>query len=230
MSTTTYAPANRAAGTRAPAPRAMRLAAPILMPLAPALVLVSGLVGVDDGTLTESELTAAVYAAPGQQSLSVWFGFLAALLLPIAAIWAGRPTYPRAPRLTTLAEVLLVPGYLCLSWLVAGSDAIMWYGATNGLDPDLVTDMAWGVHPAFSVALGIFVVGHTLGTVLLGVAAIRSRAIPLWAGVALVVCQPMHFAVSIVSDPAVALGMNLVASGLNVVAFGFLGWAIFRGR
>ena len=151
------------------------------MPLAPALVLVSGLVGVDDGTLSESELTAAVYAAPGQQSLSVWFGSFAALLLPIAAIWAGRPTYPRAPRLATLAEVLLVPGYLCLSWLVAGSDAIMWYGATNGLDPDLVTDMAWGVHPAFSVALGIFVVGHTLGTVLLGVAAIRSRAIPLWA-------------------------------------------------
>ena len=230
MSTTTYERTNRTTGTRAPAPRALRLAAPILMPLAPALLIVSGLVGVDDGTLSESEITAAVYAAPGRQRLSVWFGFVAALLLPVAAIWAARPTYPRAPRLTTLAEVLLVPGYLCLSWLVAGSDAIMWYGATNGLDPDLVTDMAWGVHPAFFVALGIFVVGHTLGTVLLGAAAVRSRAIPLWAGVALVICQPIHFAVGFVSDPAVALGMNLIAYGLNTVAFGFLGWAIFRGR
>jgi hypothetical protein len=228
--TTAYAPANREASIAAPAPRAIRLAAPILLPLAPALAIISGLFSVDTGTLSESELTAAVYAAPGRQSVSLWFGFAAALLLPIAAMWASRPTYPRAPRLTTLAAILLVPGYLCLSWLVAGSDAILWYGATHGLDQDLVTEMAWGIHPAFFVALAIFVVGHTLGTVLLGAAAIRSRAIPLWAGVALLVCQPIHFAVGLVDDPAIALGMNLVAYGLNAVAFGLLGWAIFRER
>jgi hypothetical protein len=127
--------------------------------------------------------------------------------------------------------ILAVPGYLCLAWLVAGSDAIIWYGATHGLDQDLVTNMAWGVHPAFNAALGIFVIGHTLGMVLLGMAAIRSRAIPLWAGVGLAVSQPIHFvAGGIVSDPAIALGMNAVSGVLTVVAFGLLGLAIFRGR
>ena len=127
--------------------------------------------------------------------------------------------------------ILAVPGYLCLAWLVAGSDAIMWYGATHGLDQDLVTNMAWGVHPAFLAALGTFVIGHTLGMVLLGIAAIRSRAIPLWAGVGLAVSQPIHLAAgALVSDPAIALGMNIVASVLTVVGFGLLGRAIFRGR
>ena len=109
----------------------------------------------------------------------MWSGFLEALLFPIAVIWAGGATYARAPRLTTAAMILAVPGYLCLAWLVAGSDAIIWYGATHGLDQDLVTNMAWGVHPAFLAALGTFVIGHTLGMLLLGMAAIRSRAIPL---------------------------------------------------
>jgi hypothetical protein len=231
MSTTTLS-ASTAAGTRAPAPRLMRLAAPILMPLAPALTLVSGLcLSLDPGTLSEAELTAAVYADPGRQGLFVWSGFLEALLFPIAVIWAGRATYARAPRLTSAAMILAVPGYLCLAWLVAGSDAIIWYGATYGLDQDLVTKMAWGVHPAFLAALGTFVIGHTFGMVLLGIAAIRSRAIPLWAGVGLAVSQPLHFlAGGIVSDPAIALGMNAVSGVLTVVAFGLLGLAIFRGR
>ena len=231
MSTTTLS-ASTAVGTRAPAPRLMRLAAPILMPLAPALTLVSGLcLSLDPGTLSEAELTAAVYADPGRQGLFVWSGFLEALLFPIAVIWAGRATYARAPRLTSAAMILAVPGYLCLAWLVAGSDAIIWYGATYGLDQDLVTKMAWGVHPAFLAALGTFVIGHTFGMVLLGIAAIRSRAIPLWAGVGLAVSQPLHFvAGGIVSDPAIALGMNAVSGVLTVVAFGLLGLAIFRGR
>ena len=90
MSTTTLS-ASTAAGTRAPAPRLMRLAAPILMPLAPALTLVSGFcLSLDPGTLSEAELTAAVYADPGRQGLFVWSGFLEALLFPIAVIWAGR--------------------------------------------------------------------------------------------------------------------------------------------
>jgi hypothetical protein len=231
MSTTTLS-ASTAAGTRAPAPRLMRLAAPILMPLAPALTLVSGLcLSLDPGTLSEAELTAAVYADPGRQGLFVWSGFLEALLFPIAVIWAGRATYARAPRLTSAAMILAIPGYLCLAWLVAGSDAIIWYGATYGLDQDLVTKMAWGVHPAFLAALGTFVIGHTFGMVLLGIAAIRSRAIPLWAGVGLAVSQPLHLvAGGIVSDPAIALGMNAVSGVLTVVAFGLLGLAIFRGR
>jgi hypothetical protein len=161
----------------------------------------------------------------------VWSGFFEALLFPIAVIWAGRATYARAPRLTTAAMILAVPGYLCLAWLVAGSDAIVWYGATHGLDQDLVTDMAWGVHPAFNAALGTFVIGHTLGMVLLGMAAIRSRAIPLWAGVGLAVSQPIHFVVgALVNDPTIALGMNTVSGILTVLGLGLLGRAIFRGR
>ena len=75
MSTTTLS-ASTAADTRAPAPRPVRLAAPILMPLAPALTLVSGLfLSLDPGTLSEAELTAAVYADPSRQGLLVWSGF-----------------------------------------------------------------------------------------------------------------------------------------------------------
>ena len=178
-----------------------------------------------------NKVDASLLAKPPLPSDRSFSGFLEALLFPIAVIWAGGATYARAPRLTTAAMILAVPGYLSLAQLVAGSDAIIWYGATHGLDQDLVTNMAWGVHPAFLAALGIFVIGHTLGMVLLGMAAIRSRAIPLWAGVGLAVSQPIHFvAGSFFGDPTIALGLNIVAGILTVVGLGLLGRAIFRGR
>lgn len=219
MSTLTIDPAP--AVTRS---AAGRLAALILLPLAPALVAaIRGLLPYFHAQDSE-EIVAAVVAHPHAQEAVVWLGFLAMLTLPAAAVWAGRPLFAAAPRLTAAAELLLVPGYLCLSVLVV-SDMVLLSGVSSGADPGVVARMYDSPHAAANVGLGIYVVGHVLGTVLLGIAAIRTRVIPLWAGIALAACQPLHFTALVV------LGnrpLDVVAWGLNVAAFGFLGVRLYR--
>lgn len=220
MSTLTIQPA-------APAPArtvAARLFVLLLLPLAPALVGgVRGLLPYFHAEDSEA-VVAAVAADPGAQETIVWLGFLAMLTLPVAALWAGRPLYAGAPKLTAAAEVLLVPAYLCLSVLVA-LDMVLLHGVRNDVDPSVVAGMYDGLHASANVGLGIFVLGHVLGTVLLGIAAIRTRVIPLWAGIALAICQPLHFVALIVlgSQP-----LDAFAWGLNAIAFGFLGVRLYR--
>jgi hypothetical protein len=71
----------------------------------------------------------------------------------------------------------------------------------------------------------VFVVGHVIGTVLLGIAMWRSHAVPRWAAVITVVSQPLHFvAAVIVASPE----LDLVAWGMNAVGFGAASVAIWR--
>lgn len=222
MSTVTHAaaPATPATST------ASRVAALVLLPLAPALVMVlRGLLPYFSSS-SSLDVVSDVAAAHGTENAVVWLGFLAGLTLPVAAMWAGRPFYRAAPRLTVVAEVLLVPAYLCIPWLTAG-DAVLWYGTGHDVDPHVLAGMYDGLHPAASVGLVIFVVGHVLGTVLLGIAAIRTRVIPLWAGVALAVCQPLHFIAFVIigSQP-----LDVLAWGLNAVVFGLIGVQLYRAR
>lgn len=36
-------------------------------------------------------------------------------------------------------------------------------------------------HPIIGISIGVFVVGHVVGTVLFGIALLRSRRIPAWS-------------------------------------------------
>ena len=44
----------------------------------------------------------------------------------------------------------------------------------------------------------LFVVGHVLGTILLGVGMLRWRVVPVWAAVATIVAQPIHFVAAVI--------------------------------
>ena len=71
-------------------------------------------------------------------------------------------------------------------------------------------------HATSAIAAGLFVLGHVVGTVLLGVALWRSRAVPRWAALATIVSQPLHFVAAVVlGSPS----LDLVAWGLNAAGF-----------
>jgi hypothetical protein len=73
---------------------------------------------------------------------------------------------------------------------------------------------AIAVLPMVSFASTVFVVGHILGTVLLGVAL--WRAIPRWAAAALAVSQPLHLLFAVVVPNHL---LDAVAWGLTAVGF-----------
>ncbi len=81
------------------------------------------------------------------------------------------------------------------------------------------------LHPAVMVAGGIFVVGHVVGTVLLGCALLRVSTVPRPAAWAVVVSQPLHFVAAVIVG---SHWLDLVGWGLNAVGFAALSVLILR--
>jgi hypothetical protein len=111
-----------------------------------------------------------------------------------------------------------------MGWLIS-VDLLLWAGADVGLDQSILVRLYSTDHPTSMIAAGVFVLGHVLGTVLLGVAMWRSGAVPRWAAMLTVVAQPLHFvAAVIVGSPT----LDLVAWGMNAVGFAAAAVAIVR--
>lgn len=204
--------------------RSSRLLAAVLLPVGPAAVGVLRFVLPYATTDGSAEAVAAVQSSPGRQSAVLWLGLIAIMTLVPAAIWAGRVTRRRAPRMTAAALILLIPGYLSLGWLIGG-DALLWSGAKAGVDAVTMTGLIDAMHPTTAVAAGVFVLGHVIGTVLLGIAMWRSSAVPRWAALLTIVSQPLHFVAAVIlSSPP----LDLVAWGMQAIGFAAVSLAIVR--
>jgi hypothetical protein len=204
--------------------RLSRLLAVLVVPVGPAAVAALRFVlpyETDDST---RQAVSAVQAHPGTQSAVVWLGMVAVLTMVPGVLWVARLARHRSPRLTAAAVLLLVPGYLSLSMLV-GTDAALWFGVTHHLPSVVLGDMYDGLHPAMVVTGLLFVLGHVLGTVLLGAALWRSRAVPRWAAACVVAAQPVHVVAAVVLG---SHALDLVGWGLNAVGFAVAASVIAR--
>jgi hypothetical protein len=131
--------------------------------------------------------------------------------------------------LTTVAMFLAVPGYIALFAGGAYSDVLAYVTATvPGIDSETAFQLGSGMEASAQAgALGwIFVAGHLLGTVLLGIALWRSRLAPAWLAIGLAVSQPIHLT-------SVLTGirwLDLVGWGLTGVGFSWAAWRLLRMR
>ncbi|MFF0266891.1 hypothetical protein [Kribbella sp. NPDC004536] len=158
-----------------------------------------------------------------RSSLVLWLAYVAILTLVPGAYFVGRLTRRGAPWLTGIALSLMIPGYLSLPW-TASSDAFTWSAGTAGLDPASITKVAEATHGSTDLAGLVFVAGHLLGTVLLGIAMWRSGVGGRWAAVAVAISQPLHLTAVIISSHP----LDLVGWGLQAAGFAAVGWAIVR--
>jgi hypothetical protein len=220
--TTTAAGTTKVADTRG----ISRWGAAILLPIGPAAVAVLRYVLPYDTVDDMSTMSAKMIAEPGRSSAVLWLGFIAVLTLVPAAFAVGKLTRRRAPKLTLVALALLIPGYLSLGWL-AGADQLLWAGADAGLDAGTLTRMAETVHPTGDLAATIFVLGHVVGTILLGVALWRSQVVARWAAIAVIVSQPLHIVAAVIVPNHT---LDLFAWGLQAAGFAAVGWAILKLR
>lgn len=189
--------------------------AALLIPIGPAAVAALRFLLPYDTTSSPSAMARGVAGHPGTQSAVLWLGLVATLTLVPGVIWVARLTRREAPGLTRAALILLVPGYLVLGWLVA-TDLMAWTAVHRGVDPATVGRLIGGLHPSALVADGIFVLGHVVGTVLLGLALWRTNAIPRWAAALVVASQPVHFVAAVIlsNHP-----LDLFAWGANAAGF-----------
>lgn len=197
----------------------LRWVAALAMPIGPAAVAVIRF------TIPGEPVGETVAANPGALRLVLWLGVVALLTLLPGAFAAVKLTRLRAPVLSLFVGALLIPGYLAMTALF-GSDVVAMAGTDLGLDPALVTSLSEAVlaQPTTTVLLLMFVVGHILGTVLLGIAAYRARLTPRVVAVLLAVSQPLHLTAVIIGSPL----LDLFAWGLTAIGMAFLGLRVAR--
>jgi hypothetical protein len=173
--------------------------------------------GITDST---ADIVSKVAAHPGAESAVLWFTYLAMLTLPIGVFVTARVAMRARPVFGTIAAVVAWLGFASMFASVVASDYAVQAATTSGIPGSSTATLldAMAAHPATSVALAVFLVGHILGGILLGIAV--WRVIPVWAAIALAISQPLHFLfAAVVPIPLLdGLAWVLLAIGFAAVA------------
>ncbi len=174
--------------------------------------------GLDDTTPKGALLISAAHPLADK-----WFTFVAmtgCLLLVPAVLGAMSLVRAGAARLGLVGGVLLIAGYVCYFGLLFQGFATIALAEHGGATPDnvAVQDLTMN-QPFFIVVALTFVLGNLVGTFLLGLALIRARAIPRWAGLCIVAWPVMHV---LGGSWGEVLGAVLEAVGLTVVGLRLL--------
>jgi hypothetical protein len=191
----------------------------LLAVIAPLPMLFMGvqyvLLPVDGGTPFEESVTAFA-AHQDRLDLLEWLEvpFLV-LLVPatFAVVWATRRA---TPRLTTAGALVALTGLLAGFGVLGGTPRLETVTVSQGLDVATAARVATAIeeHPLTLIGGLLFILGITIGLLLLGIALWRSRVAPAWMGFALAAGGFTH--------PFMP-GHVVAGLGLVVAAVGFAG-------
>jgi hypothetical protein len=120
-----------------------------------------------------------------------------------------------AARLGLVGGVLMIAGYVCYFGLVFQGYATIALAQHGGATPDHLAVVDLTTDQGFFVVVALaFVLGNIVGTFLLGLALIRARAVPRWAGLCVLAWPVLH----VLGGPqGEVVGAVLQAVGLAVV-------------
>lgn len=114
---------------------------------------------------------------------------IAAYLLPLGFLTMAWLANRRSPWLATIGAFIALLGFLPLA-LYVGQDSLYYDIARLGSNPQFVAlAQRWntdGVMTYYGIAFGL---GTVLGPTLIGIALWRSRAIPVWAAICLILSR-----------------------------------------
>ena len=151
---------------------------------------------------------------------------IAAYLLPLGFLTMAWLANRRSPWLASIGAFVTLLGFLPLA-LYVGQDALFYDIARWGSNPQFV-DLAqrWNNDGVMNVYGIMFGIGSVFGPTLLGIALWRSRAIPAWAAICLIVSRlsaplflfvPYHVASAIILVGVVLLFIGSIPAALAVL-------------
>ena len=134
---------------------------------------------------------ALVAAEPAALRLAVMAGLLGALLIVpavLAAMRLARRSWP-----AFIGGSLMIGGYICYFGVLLSNMIIIAMAARGGPlgDYAAVIDASQS-DGSTTWVFALFVVGNLLGTLLLAIGLLRSRAVPAWAALSIMVWPPLH--------------------------------------
>ena len=225
MATVTSTPIAPSVAMRRDTRTLRRTAAAVLLPLGPLAVAILRLCLPSVSTDSSSATIRATSTALGRQDAVVWLSLVLVLTLVPSVLAAARLTQRRAPRMSLIAIALLVPAFCAL--LFSAGDPMVRALASGVIAPNDGAKVlsAFNAEPAIVVATIIFIVGHVVGIVLLGVAFLRTKVVPAAVAIAVIVSQPLHFFFAVIAPNRFGDGF---AWGLTTIGFLVAGLRVLR--
>lgn len=172
---------------------------------------------VDDTT----EIATKIAQHQTAQTLTLWLSLIAMATLLPGVIAVGLLALRHARILGGWGLALAAAGFSQL-WAIIAVDFAALSAADSGLGIPATVSLLdeLSTHPVQLAATAMFILGHIIGTILLGVALLRSHAIPSWTAWALIISQPFHlvFAVIIPNNALDAAAWTLTTIGFAAAA------------
>jgi len=152
------------------------------------------------------------------------FAFSGAFLAVPATLALMRVLNARSPRLAAIGGAMHLLGWIAIIGLLMG-DVIAVQMVSGGTPaPDVVQLYRRIMSSPPVIALNIIATLHVIGGPMLGIALWRTRVVPLWAGVAATLAQPIHF----VSNIAGILWIDAMTWIALAAAFGSVATVVLR--
>jgi len=172
---------------------------------------------------TAAEQVSAIAGQGGRMQLALWLDLLILALIP-AVLFLGELAGARRSRLAATGTVIAFVGALGAGYLFAAD--VLVYQASRAQDSAGAVEMlsAYEAQGVVVVATVLGVLGTTVGLILLGIALVRSRSVPVWTGVA-IAASPV---LSIVGEASGVDAIAIVAYALQFVAFTACAYALLR--
>ncbi|MED7928155.1 DUF4386 family protein [Nonomuraea sp. LP-02] len=179
--------------------------------------------GGSDGSGAEALALAAAH--PGLYRLGAVAAMLASMLMVPAVLGVKRLVADRSPKLGFVGAVLTAGGYICYFGIALSgiTDVAMAEHGGPVQDYAIVIDNSQSDVSILWVFL-LFVLGNLVGTLLLGLALLRSRRVPLWAAAAVLAWPPLHVTGLVAGSEwfevagAVLQGIGLAVTGSRLLA------------
>jgi hypothetical protein len=196
------------------------VAAVVIAAAGPLAIAVLRLILPYDTTDDAAAAAAKVAAAPAVEGVVLWLTYLALLTLPLGVLIASRQAMRARPAFGAVAAVVAWVGFTSLFASVAIGDYLAQAAPTTGTPNSTTAALLDAINalPATATASIVFIVGHILGGILLGIAL--WRVVPAWAAFALAISQPLHlvFAVFIPNHVLDGVAWALTAVGFAAAA------------
>jgi hypothetical protein len=181
----------------------------------PLAFLVGGMLSPTISRDGQTLIAANIKAGEALNITHLWAFVVGSFLLPVSILGLAQLVYRRSPKLAASGAVFGIIGWLPLAALTA-LDGLIYTMAEqpNGTSYAGLLNAFYG-GPMMMTFLVVYIVGHLLTYVLLGIALDRTRAIPRWAAWAIVASSPLTMLMfALPGNPQAAGG---VAIGLLVI-------------
>jgi hypothetical protein len=178
---------------------------------------------------TPAPIATSAMAGPLGNTLHFVGGIAASFFLPLGYLGMSLLGMRRAPGLATVSAALSLVGWIPWSALIALDD-LAYDIAQAGSPPELgALWLRFNGDPVMISYLLIYVVGHLLSTVLIGIMLARLRIVPGWAAWAFALTSPLTMAYFAVHTIEVRYALRYLICALWIIGAIPAAFVMFKG-